>query len=126
MAYLVDTDILIDLSRRSAGALEYLESIGDWSYSIMTEMELVAGARNSDEVTGIVHTLDPYTKVPLSEDVGELASNLLKSYSKSHGLDPTDALIAATAIHESLTLSTRNRKHFEAIGGLDVEVPEYR
>ena len=55
-----------------------------------------------------------------------VAFNLMKSYSKSHSLETSDALIAATAIHAGLKLSTLNRKHFGAIGGLEIEVPDYK
>jgi predicted nucleic acid-binding protein len=33
--------------------------------------------------------------------------------------------MAATAMLERRTLVTRNRRHFEMIGGLAIEVPEY-
>jgi len=123
--YLVDTGVLVDYLRMSAGTAEYLESLGLWSYSIVTEMELIAGARDGREISTVGHLLFPYRKAHLVKEIGELGRNLMKSYAKSHGLDPADALIAATAIHEGLTLATRNRKHFSAIAGLEVEVPEY-
>jgi hypothetical protein len=34
-------------------------------------------------------------------------------------------LSSVTALEECLTLATKNRKHFEMIGDLKVEVPEY-
>jgi len=37
----------------------------------------------------------------------------------------SDAMIAATAIHEGLKLSTRNKKHFARIQGLDIDAPDY-
>jgi predicted nucleic acid-binding protein len=40
-------------------------------------------------------------------------------------LDILDALIAATALEEGLTLATKNRKHFRMIGELKLEVPNY-
>jgi predicted nucleic acid-binding protein len=40
-------------------------------------------------------------------------------------LDTLDALIAATALEEGLTLATKNRKHFQMIGHLKLEVPDY-
>jgi hypothetical protein len=70
--------------------------------------------------------LASYRAIPLSEDIGQLAYNLMKSYSKSHNLEPQDALIAATAIQEGLKLTTLNRKHFGAIGELEIEVPAYK
>ena len=41
MAYLVDTDILIDFFRSNEAATDYLDSLGEWSVSVVTAMELV-------------------------------------------------------------------------------------
>ena len=125
MSHLVGTDILVDYQRRNAEALNYLAELGDWSYSVATEMELAAGARNRDEIAAIVHTLYPYRKVPLTPETGELASNIMKEFSGSRDMDPLDAIIAASALSEGLILSTRNRKHFSGIPGLEIEVPDY-
>ncbi|MDA2928196.1 type II toxin-antitoxin system VapC family toxin [Acidobacteria bacterium AH-259-G07] len=125
MPYLVDTDILVDVSRRDLDALAYLESLDDWAYSIVTAMELIAGARNKREVRKIEDSLSPYRRVPLNEQIGNRAHELMKEYAKSHGLDPEDALIAATAIEQNLTLATRDRRHFKAIDGLRVEFSGY-
>ena len=126
MAYLLDSDILIDVSRGNVSASEYVDSLGEWSISVVTGMELISGAKDKNEVREIDHMLATYRTIPLSEEVGQLAYNLMKNYSKSDGLEPADALIAATAIHEGLKLSTLNKKHFGAIGGLEIEVPDYK
>jgi predicted nucleic acid-binding protein len=124
-SYLIDSDILVDFFRQNASAMNYLDSLGDWSVSIVTAMELIAGAKNKQEAAGIETTLGAYRIFSLSEDIGNLGYNLMKSYAKSDGLETPDALIAATAIHEGLKLATTNRKHFENIGALEIEVPEY-
>ena len=49
----------------------------------------------------------------------------MKTYARSHGLQPLDSLIAATALEDLLTLATKNRKHFQMIGDLKLEVPNY-
>ena len=54
-----------------------------------------------------------------------LSYELLKRYAKSGGLRTFDALIAATAIEEGLTLVSKNRKHFQMISELNFEVPNY-
>jgi hypothetical protein len=36
LAYLLDSDILIDLSRGNVSASEYVDSLGEWSVSIVT------------------------------------------------------------------------------------------
>jgi predicted nucleic acid-binding protein len=63
--------------------------------------------------------------VPLRGSTGTRAYELLKLYAKSHGLHVFDALVAATAIEEGLTLVIKNRKHFGIIEGLSPEIPEY-
>ena len=49
----------------------------------------------------------------------------MKTYARSHGLQTLDSLIGATALEEGLTLATKNRKHFQMIGDLKLEVPSY-
>jgi hypothetical protein len=63
--------------------------------------------------------------VPLRDSTGKRAYELLKLYAKSHGLHVFDALVAATAMEEDLTLVTKNRRHFGAIKGLRLEIPGY-
>lgn len=125
MAYLVDSDILIDLSRGNVAAGEYVDSLSNWSLSVVSGLELLAGAKDKREVAEIDIMFGVYQPVPLSPEIGQLAYNLMKTYSKSNGLDPCDALIAATAIYEGLKLSTKNDKHFRDITGLEIEAPEY-
>jgi predicted nucleic acid-binding protein len=49
----------------------------------------------------------------------------MKTHAKSAGLQTLDALIAATALEEGITLATKNRKHFQMIWDLKLEVPQY-
>ena len=44
---------------------------------------------------------------------------------KPDGLRTFDALIAATAMEDGFTLVSKNRKHFQMIAGLKLEVPGY-
>lgn len=75
MPYLIDSDILIDASRGNSGAAQYLNSLDEWSLSIVTAMELVAGAKNKQEVADIEIMLGAYKNIPLSEDIGQLGYN---------------------------------------------------
>jgi tRNA(fMet)-specific endonuclease VapC len=125
VTYLVDTDILIDYLRNVKGAADYLDSIGEWTYSVVTAMELITGAANQRDVKKLEKILNDYREVTLSQKIGSEARELMKTHAKSDGLLPLDALIAATALHEGVRLSTKNGKHFRNIDGLDLEVPEY-
>lgn len=123
--YLVDSDILIDGLRKNQAAADYLDSLGEWSYSIVSAIELFSGARNKKEVEAIKKSLGLYKRIGLSSAVGESGLELVGKYSKSDGMGGLDALIAATAMQEGMTLATKNKKHFRNVDGLDLDVPEY-
>jgi len=126
MAYLVDSDIMVDLLRGSSGAADFLDGIQSaWAISTITCLELFAGTRTQRETNDLDVVLTGYRAIPPNEDIARRSYYLMKTYARSHGLDPLDALIAATALEEGLTLATRNRKHFEVIPDLSLEVPVY-
>jgi predicted nucleic acid-binding protein len=125
-SYLVDSDIMVDLTRGSIGAADYLDSLADaWLISMITCLELLAGARTQRETTDIDLVLSGYRAIPPNEDITRRAYYLMKTYAHSHGLHTMDALIAATALEDGLTLATKNRKHFQMISDLRLEVPKY-
>ena len=125
MPYLIDSDILVDYFRHTEAAATYLDSLDDWSVSIVTGLELIAGAKDKREVAEIDLVLGAYHVVPTNSEIGQLAYNIMKTYAKANGLDPCDAMIAATAIYEGLKLSTKNEKHFKNIEALEIELPGY-
>ena len=126
MPYLVDSDVLIDISRGKQAAREYVDALPEgWAISQVSALELIVGARDERELAKIDAFLSAYVIVPLRDATGTRAYELLKLYAKSHGLHVFDSLLAATAIEEGLTLVTRNRRHFGVIKGLLLEVPAY-
>src|SRR5437773_1716905 len=127
MPYLVDTDVLIDVSRNNEAAIDFLDQLGDsWSIPIITALELIVGARNKTEVTQIDQLIAVYSAIPLTAEIGNSSYGLLRQFAKSHGLRVFDSLIAATAIEENLTLLSKNKKHFQMISHLNLEIPKYR
>ena len=123
---LIDTDVMVDVSRRNAAAATYVDSLDDVVVSIITAHELIVGARNqcdADGIDGLIKSFPVHAE--LGAQITGIAYELLKRYAKSDGLRTFDALIAATAIAEGLTLVSRNRKHFQMIGELKLEVPSY-
>jgi len=126
MPYLVDSDVLIDISRGNGQAIDYVDSLSTgWAISQFTAMELIVGARDSRELAKLDKFLSAFVIVPVYELIGTKAYSLVKAYARSHGLQVFDALIAATAIEEELTLVTRNQKHFRMIDELNLLVPDY-
>lgn len=122
----IDSNVLIDVSRGRKAAINYVDSLQQpWAISQVTATELIVGARDKRDLATIDGFLSLYPVLPLSESIGGRAYQLLKRYAKSHGLHVFDSLIAATAMERALTLITLNRKHYEMIEGLPIDVPRY-
>jgi predicted nucleic acid-binding protein len=117
---------LIDISRGSVKAREYIDSLPTgWAVSQVSALELIVGARDKRELVEIDVFLSAFVRVPLRESTGLRAYELLKRYAKAHGLHVFDSLVAAAAMEEGLTLVSKNRRHFERIEGLSLQVPDY-
>src|ERR1700694_892883 len=109
MAYLVDTNIMVDFTRGNAKAADYLDSLGvSCVLSSITALELIGGARSQREVNDLDVLISAYEQIPPSDHVTRRAYYLMKVYAKSAGLQTLDSLIAATALEEGLTLATKN------------------
>jgi predicted nucleic acid-binding protein len=124
-SYLIDTDVMIDVSRGNADAASYLDSLGEAAISIITAHEPIVGARDKRDLAGIDSLISMYSVKHIDAAIGLLAYDLLKKYAKSDGLRTFDSLIAATAMERGLRLASRNRKHFAMIDGLQVDVPRF-
>jgi predicted nucleic acid-binding protein len=117
MAYLVDTNIMVDFTRGSSKAADYLDSLGRACVlSSITTLEVIAGARSQREVNDLDILISAYEQIPPNEEITRRAYYLMKTYARGHGLQTLDSLIAATALEEGLTLASKNRKHFQMIG----------
>ena len=125
MVSLIDSDVMIDLSRENVDAANYLDSLSNPAISIVTAQELIVGARDKRDLYAIDSLVSTYRVIHIGAAIGQLAYELLKRYAKSDGLRTFDSLIAATAIEQNCTLVSRNRRHFAMIEGLRLEVPEY-
>lgn len=86
-------------------------------------MELIVGCRNKDEVIKAKKQISDFQLIQLTPAMSQQAYSLILTYSKSHGLMIPDALIAATALTESLELMSDNDRHFKMIPGLVVARP---
>jgi predicted nucleic acid-binding protein len=127
MPYLIDSDVLIDISRGKQAARDYVDALVEgWAISQVSALELIVGARDNRDLACIDSFLSAYMIVPLRDAIGRKAYELLKRYAKPYGLHVFDSLVAATAIEEGLTLVSRNSKHFAYIEGLRLEVPAYQ
>lgn len=85
MPYLIDSDVLIDVSRGKPAAREYIDALPEgWAISQISALELIVGARDNRDLTDIDTFLSAYVIVPLRASTGSRAYELLKRYAKSH------------------------------------------
>jgi len=112
----IDSDVVIEVLRGRDQAI-----LAQWSVlaaspspilvSPITFAEVGAGARAS-EMQKISQFFALLTCVVIDQEIGELAGEYLRQFSKSHSLKIADALVAASAVQNQATLWTRNRKHY--------------
>jgi len=54
MAFLIDSNVLIDVSRGNSAAIEYVDRLADpWALSQVSAMELIVGARDKRDLAMI-------------------------------------------------------------------------
>lgn len=118
---IVDTDVLIDAARNIEDAIACLEQVerqASLAISVVSQMELVIGCRNKAELRTLDKFLARFQILKLNEQISDVGIDLLRRYRLSHGLLIADALIAATALSESIPLVTKNDRDYRFIAGL--------
>jgi hypothetical protein len=85
--------------------------------SVLTYMELLQGARDKRQHRTILGFLLEFSFriLPLSENIGHRAAIYVEEYSLPHGLRAGDAIIAATATENGLTLCAGNVRHYKPV-----------
>jgi predicted nucleic acid-binding protein len=116
MKILVDSDILIDVSRGRDAAIverwtELAQSDAVVVCSPVTVAELWHGAWPGEHKL-LNDLFEVLFCVPIDREIGRIAGDFLRRYRNSHHLELGDAIIAATASVHGTPLWTRNRKHY--------------
>lgn len=119
MGLLLDTDILIDFSRRRAPAIDFLNKLSEpYSVSVLTVTELLAGVRTKTEEAQLQSLFAAVACHAVTMDIANMAGMLCRQYRPSHGVGVVDCVIAATAMVLDLRLASRNAKHYPMIDDL--------
>jgi len=126
-ALLLDTTVLIDLSRGYVQAAEFIDNSREFdlllAVSAISAMELIVGCRNKAEVTQAEKLIGDFSLLQLTPAISAQAYDWLLKYNKSHGLLIPDALIAATALTHEMELATDNVRDFNMLPGLQLRKP---
>jgi len=123
MSYIVDTDVLINVSHNVEADISFVRQSRTSYISVITATELLHGVRNNNELKITNKLIDHYNILHINEQISEQAYQLVKRHFLSHSLLINDALIAATAIHYGYTLVTHNIKHFRVVAKLKLHQP---
>jgi predicted nucleic acid-binding protein len=116
---LLDTCIIIDVLRNSEKAVEFVTNLrAKPSLSAVTATEIIGGCKSVRERRHIDQLLSTYRVFDLDLGVASLAGEYVQKFGRSHGTEPIDALIAATAAINNTPLVTHNLKHFPMFPGL--------
>ena len=85
-------------------------------------MELIQGCLNKDELRLVKKfTREDFSAIIHPDDkTSEKAIALLERHTLSDGLRTVDAIIAASALINSVALATANYKHFKNISSLEI------
>jgi predicted nucleic acid-binding protein len=116
MTILIDSDVLIEVSRgRDAAILHTWARVRDSDTVLLcspvTVAELWHSAR-ADDHAPLSRLFDCFVCIPADREIGRRAGDFLKQFARSHALELGDALIAATASIHGAQLWTRNKKHY--------------
>jgi hypothetical protein len=110
-----DTDIMIDILRGHAAALDWFRLLGNQPIALpgLVMMELLQGCKTKAEQQRMQKLLKD---CPLLWPSAKACSLALKHFSSnylSHGIGILDALIAETAVEAGHPLHTFNQKHYQ-------------
>jgi len=119
MPYLIDSDIIIWALRGRPDVVELLldlSEVDSIACSAINVLEVEVGA-NPPEMKAVRQHLGSYEILPVLPLTAQKAAGLLRSSSrKPHKGEWADAVIAATALLNGLTLVTFNTRHYQYPG----------
>lgn len=101
---------------------QYVESL-DAVIDVTIYIECIQGSKSNQEKRIIEKYLRKFPLLPITPQSSAKTIELIRNYSNSHGLLLPDALIAATALENDLTVLTYNVGDFKFIDGLKWQKP---
>lgn len=117
--YLLDSVIVIDHFNGVDPATQFLSRHrSECVISVITRAEVLAGFADADAPLAR-ELLDRFTALPVTVEAADAAAQLRRTYRWKL----PDALQAALAIQEGVTLVTRDTRDFKTGGPVAVEIP---
>ncbi len=120
--YLIVTNIFIAILKGDVSLKLLVESLS-CALDTTVYAELIQGSKNKLEVQKIEKYLTRFELIHFDKSVSQKTLELIRTYSKSHGLMFGDAIIAAICLENNLTLITYNVKDFRFNKSLQIRKP---
>ena len=113
--YLLDSGVLIRHLRDQRGYPELINRLmdeGDVDISAMTHLEIVGGMKKRER-RDTFDLLDSLKTIPMTSEIADRAGEFIRSWrERGINLSAAEAVIAASALQNALTLVTTNARHF--------------
>ena len=120
--FLPDTNVFSKIFGNNLSVKQFVESL-DAVIDATIYIECIQGSKSNHEKRFIKKYLDNFPILLITPEISGRAIELINDYSNSYGLMLPDALIAATALENDLTVVTYNVDDFKFIDGLKWQKP---
>lgn len=119
-----DTDVFIWVQRGNRKAAALIDGTAERFLSVQTLTELLQCAKSKEQQRTTKEFLADFgfTVLPLTENIGHRALVYVEEYGISSGMRAGDAIVAATAAENGMTLASSNRKHFRSVRDLNLHI----
>ncbi|HEX9962860.1 MAG TPA: PIN domain-containing protein [Pyrinomonadaceae bacterium] len=115
--YLIDTNVFSKIFKGDSKVKSFVERL-DAAIDAAIYIECLQDSKSNQEKRFIENYLANFPVLLITPDISKRAIDLIDTYSNSFGLLLPDALIAATALENDLTIVTYNIDDFKFIQGL--------
>jgi predicted nucleic acid-binding protein len=115
--FLIDTNVFSKIFGNNLSVKQFVESL-EVVIDATIYIECLQGSKSNYEKRIIEKYLMRFPLIPITSQSSIRAIELIRNYSNSHGLLLPDALIAATALENDLTIVTYNIDDFKFISDL--------
>jgi predicted nucleic acid-binding protein len=116
--YLVDNNVISQILKGNAKVANFILSL-EFAICATIYIEALQGSISNQQKEKIKRLIDNFPLLLITAEISKRAIKLIDSYSNSHGLLLPDALIAATALENNLTIVTYNVDDFKFIQDLN-------
>jgi predicted nucleic acid-binding protein len=122
--FLIDTNVFSRIFKGDLQVTQFVESL-ESVIDATIYIECLQGSKSNYEKRVVEKYLRKFSLLPITPESSVIAIELIRNYSNSHGLLLPDALIAATALENDLTVLTYNIGDFQFIQDLNCEKPPF-